>query len=745
MPNILHLDFESFSSCDIRDVGGYRYANDPSTEILCCAVALNDEEPVLWLPYDYVLITDWYANETHEQAWCLIEEAQKPDTIVYAHNASFEIAMSDALWQKTFGFAPPQHRQWRCTAAMARRAALPHALGKLAEKLNLKHQKDKRGDTLIRTFSIPQKKPAKKWNLEPGGRITPQMAPELFREFCEYCLQDVRAEQEVARVLGPFEMQGMVLEAFFADIEINSRGLPVNLLALENAQRLIDEETARISAEFSALTGLSPNQNQALLGWLKAKGYIRDDLKAATIDEELEDFDISTSAWDDTDATGDPAAVYQALQLRKQFSYAAVKKIPKMLACAGPHDNKVRGTIIPFGAGPGRWSGSLIQPQNFKRPTLKHTEEAYRDIEAGESADIIKLLYGGPLEVVSSSIRHFIHDSRECDCWAYGGCDLCDFTGYQEHDMLDVDYNAIESRIVCWLAGQDDALEEYRNGVDRYCRMASRIFGIPEEDIQRRVKAGDAEAILMRFIGKQCILGCGYGMGSTKYGATCENLGTKVSSELSQLAVSTFRETNPKIVQFWYDTERAAKAAIQNKGQRYTVGKIQFFSMDIAGMHYLMMRLPSGRHIAYPEVSLVYETPQDVPTDAEWEAMSDAEKSFLYNDEKPIVKPARKDRGRITFYAQPQGTSIWGRVDTYGGKLVENATQGTAADVMMCGLINAERAGYKAATLIHDQILAYKEEHQTVEELVQLMTSLPAWATGLPIAAEGKVVPFYKK
>lgn len=743
MQKILHLDWETFSAADIKNVGAHRYAHDPSTEILCCAVAEHGKEPELWLPEEFCHFTDWYTYDQHLAAYNLLRLVADPNTIIYAHNAPFEIAISDALWLKTFGFAPPSHRQWRCTAAMARRAALPWSLGKLSEKLDLKNKKDKAGDALIRVFSIPQKKGNKKLGIDPGERITPEHDPERFRQFCEYCMQDVRAEQEVHGVLWPFELTGMVLEAFLTDIEINSRGIPVNLLALENAQRMIETETARITEEFRQLTGLNPSQNTELLKWLKARGYSRENLQATTIDEVLEympDFELQLIH--DTQ-TRQEYEVCCALQLRKQFSYAAVKKIPKMLACAGPHDNKVRGCLIFCGAGPGRWTASLIQPQNFKRPTIKYTEGAYRLIEAGEPVELIKFLYGNPLEVISSSIRHFIHDS-ECHCGG-NNCDV-EFFGCGEHPMLSADYNAIESRIVCWLAGQEDALEEYRQDVDRYCRMAQHIYGEPELHIKKMAKADVAEYVMMRFIGKQCILGCGFGMGVDKYIANCAKFGKTVSRELAEKAVGTWRVQHPSVVSFWYDTERAAKNAIQNKGQRYMVGKLCFFSMDVAGMHYLFMKLPSGRTIAYPQVSIVYDTPDDVPTDAEWNAMSPEEKSFLYNDVKPVAKPPRKDRGRITYYAQLPNSQQWGRVDTYGGKLVENGTQGTAADIMMMGTINAERAGLPAATLVHDEFLGYmREPHHTIENLIANMTRLPAWADGLPIAAEGKVVPFYKK
>lgn len=748
MPNILDIDFEIFSEADLKEVGAYRYAHDPSTEILCCAVALNDGEPELWLPEEFIHFTDWYSYDEHEKAYLLLHGIHDTNTIIYAHNAPFEMAISGALWERTFRCPPPSVEQWRCTAAMARRAALPWSLGKLAEKLNLAQQKDNRGAALIRTFCIPQKKPAKKWKalgVTEGGRIMPHMAPDLFKEFCEYCKQDVRTEQAVHKALKKFEMVNMVLDVFHLDARINSRGLPVNLDALQWANNIVDAETERLNAEFSALTGLNTTQNTKFLEWLKERGYKADNLQAMTIDEELEGMELQDNS--------DP--VKHALWLRKQFAFAAVKKIPKMLACAGPHDNKVRGTIIPFGAGPGRWSGALIQPQNFKRPTIKHTEQAYRDICDGASSEWLRIAYGNPLEVISSCIRHFIHDCNDCPCcpgdgWVFEDvpCTECQRGGVVEAPFIDADYNAIEARIVCWLAGQDDALEEYRNGLDRYCGMASLIYNKPALEIKRRAKLEDAEAVMERFIGKQCILGCGFGMGPPKYIVTCAKFGVTVELPLATVAVTAWRKRHPKVVSFWYDTERAAKAAILNPGTSYKAGRISFFSLMVAGLKYLFLRLPSGRTIAYPEVELVrddlwraYEQEME-----ELKTMDAATRVFLYGSEdgKP-EPPKRKNQERITFYSQLPESTQWGRVDTYGGKLVENATQGCAADVMMCGALNLERQGYEIATLVHDQALIYCKPGQTAEEAGFLMKTLPQWADGLPVEVEAKITPFYKK
>lgn len=265
-------------------------------------------------------------------------------------------------------------------------------------------------------------------------------------------------------------------------------------------------------------------------------------------------------------------------------------------------------------------------------------------------------------------------------------------------NFLDADYSAIEARIVNWLAGQEDALQEYRQGIDRYKKMASVIYGIPSEQVDEHPQ---------RFVGKQATLGCGFGMGAPKFRTTCKKMGNyDLPPGLEDRAIKAFRATHRKVVQYWYAVEGATKAAIARKGDRFRVRNVDFLVKDLEGMPFLLIRLPSGRKLAYP-------------------------------------KPRISNRS-IVFFGQQIGTN-WGDVSTYGGKLVENITQAVAADVMANGAHQAEKHGYKISTLIHDEAIGFYESGQTVEEFVKHLTTLPEWAKNLPVEAKGKLIPFYKK
>lgn len=282
MTHHLHIDFETFSKADIRDVGAYRYAFDPSTEILCAAMAIDDEEPVVW---DGIMGPFAYEELAPHMA-----AFENPDVLIYAHNAMFEAAIMQALLQKTWGIPCPALSRFRCTMSLARRAALPSKLEKLAEVLELKAQKDNRGKALIKKFSMmqpPRKVSLKNPNGLPSRRIRPEDEPEAFAEFMEYCKQDVRAEAEVAKKLAYFD-DPINNANYSLDAVINARGVPVNLTALRHAQLLIEQETALVSDRFRALTGFEPTQNAKLLTWLRGEGCELNDLQAETIENFLE-------------------------------------------------------------------------------------------------------------------------------------------------------------------------------------------------------------------------------------------------------------------------------------------------------------------------------------------------------------------------------------------------------------------------------------------------------------------------
>ncbi len=637
---IAHVDYETRSSADLKTVGAYRYAADESFEILMAGVSADDSDRVyLWVNPKYEtpdMLSDPEALDILNQA-----------DLIYAHNAPFEIA---ATWGSHWLI---NLNKWRCTAAMARRAGMPPSLDKCAEALGLTQQKDKKGAALIRKFSIPNK---------DGTFNNPKDFPDEWLAFGEYCKQDVRTEKAIHKKLKAFELTGEPLETFLFDLRMNHTGIPVNRQALFNAQKIVTDVQNTVTKQFVELTQLQPTQREKVRQLVGLADMTSDTVAGALLDPLL---DKSTD---------------KILSLYQKLSYAAVKKIETMLDCVCP-DGRVRGCHTYYGAGTGRWSGRLIQPQNFKKTPkwMKGlTDQIYADVIAGKDADYLDLMYGDPFELLSGIIRHFIHG---------------------DHEMLDGDYNAIEARIICWLAGEKEMLAMWATGRDLYRFMASSVYGISEAAV-------DSEG---RDHGKRIILGCGYGMGPAKFKATCEAYGVECSEELAESSVKAYRQTHPNVVKYWYFLDRSARSAIAEPGTQHG----PFIVRSIAGIPYLLGRLPSGRSIAYPHPKIEIQ-----PGD---------------------------DRDQITYWGQLPVGVAWGRVKIYGGKFAENFSQGVAADIMSNGARVAEKRGMMPFTLIHDQGLALRDKQQSPEEFSAALASLPDWARGLPLKVESKVAPYYRK
>ena len=633
---IVHVDIETRSAIDLTEVGAHRYAEDPSTVILMAAVGCGDQLH-LWVNPKLAK----HDSIENGEALRLLGSAD----LIYAHNAGFEQPMFSAKGWTEMGFQPVLD-QWRCTAAMARKAGLPSSLEKCAAALGLTEQKDRRGKALIRKFSLPRE----------DGSFEPCTGQD-WEDFKEYCRQDVRVEMAIHHRLSAFELTNGPLETFQFDMRLNQRGIPVNVPALTHAQMLIDGEQVQVTKEFQKLTGLNPTQREKvrLLVGLP-------DMQAETLEA----------------AKPEDPKIARILNLYSRLSFAAAKKVRTMLDCACA-DQRIRGGHLYYGAGTGRWSGKLVQPQNFKKTPgwmRKMTDTIYGAVCDGILPEELSIIYGEPVELMSGIIRHFIH--------APG------------HKMLDADYNAIEARIICWLSGEEKILDMWRSGRDLYRYMASLVYAIPEAQI-----AKDSD---YRDMGKRIELGCGYGMGAKKFLSTCEQFGAACDTSLAERCVEVYRTSHQKVVQYWYKLDEQCRQAIEAPG----VPCGPFVVKSLAGMPYLLFRLRSGRSLAYPRPAIELE-PGDTRT-------------------------------QITYW-----DAAVGRVKLYGGKLAENETQATAADIMAHGAITAEKKGYEIFMLVHDQALALQKEGQTADEFAACLASLPDWATGMPLKVEAKVAPYYRK
>ena len=261
------------------------------------------------------------------------------------------------------------------------------------------------------------------------------------------------------------------------------------------------------------------------------------------------------------------------------------------------------------------------------------------------------------------------------------------------------DYSAIEARVIAWLAGETSTLQAFRDGKDLYCETASRMFGVPVE------KHGiNAE---LRQKGKIATLACGYNgsVGALKaMGALRMGL---AEHELKPI-VDAWRAANPNIVRLWADVEQAALDAITTR-QAVRLRNLRF----TAESGILFITLPSGRRLAYV---------------------------------KPQLGENRWGGTSITYSGVTTGRK-WGRLETYGGKLVENIVQAVARDLLVHAMTLVAQAGHKIVMHVHDEIVIDEPEDSgfTIADACQLMTTPPDWAAGLPLDADGYECDYYRK
>ena len=668
------IDLETYSECNLKKLGPYKYAEHPSTEILCACIS-DGVKYLIWVNPKYG-ISEPGAQE-------MLRKAATKGSITSAFNTPFEFAVLKYLAKKTFGFE--FECEWRDTAAIARAAGLPWNLKDLALTLGTT-QKDEVGERLINLLCKPTAK----------GRILPTSVTDEFQSLCEYCKQDVRAESAIADKLVTFEFKGEMAEAFQYDFRLNSTGLPINLSALKNAQRMIEETHMTVGVAFTELTkraiielhgdtgdvdGYKASQRDKVLKLLVEMGLEISNLQAETIKEFLED---------DTVVERFPLAC-DILDLYSQLSHAAAKKVLTMMDCANL-DNRVRGGFLFYGAGTGRYSGQRVQPQNFKKPSFKDGDLAYKLI-CNNDMESLQVLYGHPIAAIASVIRNFIHSPSG--------------------DLVVADYAAIECRVLAWIAGQSDILDIFTSGGDVYKYMASKIYG----------KSPDSITDDERQLGKQAVLGCGYNMGWEKFKATCAKYKIYISDDLAKTVVDTYRQTNNMIVQMWREIDSTVFSVIVD-GLPRTVRGMRFSKAIEAGIEYLFITLPSGRRLAYPKPAI------------------------------ELVTRFGQSRESITYWGRDSFTKRWTRIVTYGGKIVENIVQAIAADLMLHGALVCERNGFKAFALVHDELVAehtghplmkHKKGYMYCPALEASMEDLPAWAFGLPLKAESKVMPYYRK
>lgn len=769
------IDFETFSEREIKTAGSFEYATDPSTELICMCWKWKGEEKVY--RYGFMPEVLYYSKTVHlkgnpediprailfaaltlinrgwkageAEIWALgkwgtaggdegnarllaevqdqaharslkkqlgydksqaytvevvkvpiyetvefgredldhlLEEVVKDDVIVSAFSISFERPIWEHVCHRRMGWPSLEKfgiKKWKDTMAIAKAHTLPGSLGDCAEALGLTEQKDKLGNKEMLQISKP-KKPSKK---DPHDRV---WDPEKWRRVVDYCAQDVIVEQAIGEKLLPLDKIGPQEQAIWElDQEMNHDGIPIDRDTVVPALDVLSEAENRLNKKLQELTGredITLSKRDPLIEWLSENGLNTNTVAKEFVEAYKDDPDL-------------PEIVQEVLNVKYEGSKSGVKKIPRMEDMTR-FDGRARYANQYYGASTGRWAGRGIQFQNLikgKAANIQDVDKALacdllaKAIRTGDY-DVVDLLFGDPLEALSTVIRSLVYAPGD------------------NEKLIFSDYSAIEARGAAWVAGEQRMLELFATDQCVYKDMTGAIYGIPNP---QSMPKSDPR----RQIGKQAVLGLGYGMGGLKFEESCQKAGIEIDLDFAEEVRRTYRETNAEIVQSWWDLDNAAVAAVKNPGVEYEARRCCFWKKPGDGSA-LFCQLPSGRRLIYFAAKIKQEkTP--------WGKMRD-----------------------LVFYKgidSQAASKKWGWNRMYGGKWMENVVQAVSRDIMVHAMLRLKELGHKILFTVHDEIVLLVDQSVQCSTIEEIMCETPAWADGFPVAAEAEEGKRYRK
>jgi len=381
--------------------------------------------------------------------------------------------------------------------------------------------------------------------------------------------------------------------------------------------------------------------------------------------------------------------VRELLEIRQQAAATSPAKYTVLLNGTS-RDGRLRGLIQFCGAArTGRDAGRLFQPQNLPRSPDWFDDVVQETTVAAFKADCEDIIWDNVSERCAFGVRGAL-------------------VAPVGKKLVIADLSNIEGRVLAWLANEEWKISAFKaydrgEGHDLYKVTAGRILGKDPDDVTKSER---------QLQGKVPELAGGYQGGVGAYRKMGGAVFDAMSDEAIQEIVTAWRRAHPRTRSLWYDMEAAAREAINNLGASFGVRDLITFDVkpDTQGIAWLRMRLPSGRYLCYP-------------------------------------RPEVSASGNITHEGLNQYTRKWERLDTYGGKLTENAVQAIARDVFMSGMLRAEVYGFDVCIRVHDELVCETPDNPTYtkEGLAELMSTNPSWSAGLPLSAAGFETLRYRK
>ncbi len=678
------IDFETKSRCDLIKEGTANYVADPSTDIICLALYnLETEHKQIWYPTDGPLPEIMRYN---------LEHADR----IGAHYAEFDMGIYEYIGVGDYGFPSIELKRWYCTSAQCRVNAIPAGLDDAARALDLPYRKDFRGKQLIKQLSMPQADGT--FNNDPG----------LIKEFGEYCMQDVIVTAAVVRATR--EMTPDEYDDWLANVEINERGVKVDLELATLSLQYADAEAKEIAEKFLKLTdGLVERhtQNARIKKWLIGKlgemhplielMYVyKKGVRKTSLDKDIR---RNMLIQIDEEQNTHPD-IREAIQLLDDGNKSSVAKFKRMLAIADTEDHRIRGAFVFAGASQTiRYASRGLQLHNMKRDCwdAQETEDIKRLMRMKSLYAMTKNENITMMETLAKLMRPAIIPD-DGNVFVVG------------------DWSAIEGMVLPWLAnrpGGEKKLDRFRAGEDIYISTAIDM-GL----------AVDLESVTPteRQLGKVSELALGFCGGKGAFRSMARQYGLSITEEEAQSNVDLWRGANPWAMAFAKDLNDAATYAYKNPCIWCGAGRVKYiFLPDFMGGT-LMCEMPGVHTISYPKFRL---------------EMQDS----IYGKQKLGMAALKAS------FKPKADAKEWVIHKIWPGVLVENVTQAFAA-ALLRHKIRELQGDVNVIAHMHDEIVlevpkAYAED--AAEHLKSVMNNVPDWAEGLPLNAHPIIMDRYGK
>ena len=639
------------------DGGVNKYFAHPTTRMACAVLKVDDQYHV------------WRQDEPVPEAF--VNAAR--DRVLVAHNAPFD----SKAWDKFVGV----EARWFDTVPCCRAHGLPGRLEDVGKSL-FGRGKDPAGKRLIDMISKVKVR---------GG--TPQFFVGnslVWDQFVEYCRRDVELLSDAYEIV----KDSVEPEVMSVDRAINDRGVPVFRPLLEHLADVSDYNAAKSNLDFAELTeGKNPRSPKQVLAWFLSQGF---DMRAVNKTTLMELFKNPTDFFEgDADSYPEAfAGVVEAVALRGELVRTGGSKLSAALRLED--GGRILDQFVYWGAHTGRWSGRGMQFQNLPN-MMEHvdvhkllTESTldYDTLKAAAEAATIKMREGNPHatcyvgSVVNSLIKACVRGSKPLSV---------------------LDFGAVEARCVAWMARSQRMLDIFADDKrDLYAEFAEDMYGF-------RPKKEEFE----RFVAKQIILGCGYGMSwagfkrsftlfLNAHAGTLVKRGFAIGDEEAKAFVNKYRMTFPEVPKLWKECGDAAMKVVRRQSPSEAAGRCDFFmeNADFA------VRLPSGRKLRFRNVRIEDRQPA-------WAKFQNVD----------IKVPT-------IVFDHPHGYAGF----LYGGRLVENLAQAICRDMLAEAAVNCEKEKLDPCLHVHDELMC---ESDNIKRMAEIMSTPPSWAPSFPVLVDG--------